>query len=244
MIGDNPAARLLNILEIGKQYDVNYPCRKVWMEIFDIDDKSESVLSSRLGKTMALPEEIISTIERDFPGQDSTHDHWSRQVSSAFYKQDLNHSWHSFMMHIDNNTLAFLKLSAALIQSKNPVRMIEKDQLESLRQKISELLSELIESDLEDSFKIFLAKAFQKMVLAIDEYRITGAELIMDNIEGIFGHAFFDNKYKEALSETEFGGKVVETLTNIASTMTIVLGLPALPETFSTYLEMFTNSGK
>lgn len=244
MIGDNPAARLLNILERGKQYNVNENCREVWMEIFDIDDGSESVLSSRLGKTMALPDQIISIIKKDFPNQINTYTHWSNKVSAGFYQQNLNSHWGSFINNIDSHTITYLSLNADLIQTKLPTKLLEKDQLESLRQKISELLSELLKSDLEDSFKTFLAKAFQKMVLAIDEYRINGAEPIMDNIEGIFGHAFFDNKYKEALSETEFGGKVVETLTNIASTMTIVLGLPALPATFSTYLEMFTNSGK
>ena len=242
MIGDNPAARLLAILERGKEFKGHENCRNTWKKILEVEGKADSVLMSRLGKVMELPEQIITILKKDFPNQTRTYSHWSAQVNAGFFQQNLNDSWDGFSKHIDSHTLNYLRLNADLIQTKSPTNLINQEQLESLREKVSDLLAELIDSDFEPEFKDFLARALQKMVFAIDEYRISGALPVMDAIEGVFGHAFFDEKYRESLSKTELGGKVVNVLSVVASAMTIALGVPQLPQTFTTYLEILKSA--
>ncbi len=242
MIGDNPAARLLAILEAGKEYQNHENCRSVWKRILDIESHPDSLLMSRLGKVMELPEQIITVLKQDFPNQVNTYTHWSKQTNRAFSQQNLNGQWKEFYSHIDTHTLNYLRLNADLIQTKSPTHLIELERLNELREKISELLTELIDSDFEAEFKEFMSRSLQRMVFAIDEYRISGALPVMDAIEGAFGHAFFDEKYKNVLSNTGLGSKIISTLSTVADAMSIALGVPQLPQTISMYLEVLKNT--
>ncbi|EGQ9235346.1 hypothetical protein F8Y91_22970 [Vibrio alginolyticus] len=242
MIGDNPAARLLHILEEGKQYTTNDNCRSVWKAIFELEDEPDHVLMTRIAKAMELPGQIITILNKDFPNQRETYNYWSERVNNAFFQQNLNSSWHSFISHVDSHTLLYLRLNADLIQTKTPTSLLSVQDLTDVRERVSELLTELLELDLEPEVKEFLARNLQAMLHAIDEYRISGAVPVMDIIERTFGHAFFDDKFKATLSESDFGKKVVETLSIVADTMTIALGVPQLPQAFSFYLEALKNT--
>ncbi len=112
MIGDNPAARLLVILESGKEHSAQTNCRNTWKNILGLEAEHDSVLMSRLGKVMELPDQIISTLKKDFPNQLSTYSHWSGQVNKAFFQQNLNGSWQEFIKHIDDHTLMYLRLNS------------------------------------------------------------------------------------------------------------------------------------
>ena len=242
MIGDNPAARLLSILEEGKSYKAHESCRSVWQKIFKITDNNDSILMSRLGKSMELPNDIITILNRDFPNQKGTYIHWSNQVNTAFFRQNLNDVWNSFNSHIDDHTLTYLRLNADLIQTKTPTSLIEPIKLKETRDKVSQLLNELIENNLPLDVKDYLARSLHKIIQAIDEYRISGATPVMDAIDGTFGHAFFNEEYKNTLSNSEFGQKIVSVLSIVADTMSIVLGIPQLPQAVSAYLEFLKNT--
>lgn len=242
MIGDNPAARLLAILEKGKEFKREDPCRSTWKKILGIEDQSDSLLMSRLGKVMELPEQIISIINKDFPNQKNTYSHWSAQVHAAFSQQNLNETWRTFFQNIDSHTFNYLTLNADLIQTKSPTSLISKEKLESLRENISELLTELIDSDLPLDFKKFFSRSLQKMICAIDEYRISGAIPVMDAVDGIFGHACIDMEYRKTLSESDFGKKAFTVLSVVADTISIAIGAPQLPSSIKASLEILKNS--
>lgn len=242
MIGDNPAARLLVILEEGKNHASHANCRSVWKKLLQLEAEPDSVLMSRLGKVMELPDQIITILKKDFPNQSSTTSHWSNQVNNAFSQQNLNGQWAEFSTHIDVHTIMYLRLSADLIQTKSPTNLIDPLEVKELREKVSELLAELLESDFNPEFKEYLARCLQKMLMAIDEYRISGALPIMDTIEGAFGHAFFNAGYKQDLSNTKFGSKVFSVLSSVADTMTLALGVPMLPQAFGTYIELIKST--
>ncbi len=48
MIGDNPAARLLNILEQGAEHESSSNCRSVWKAIFELEGEADHVLMTRI----------------------------------------------------------------------------------------------------------------------------------------------------------------------------------------------------
>lgn len=60
----NPAGRLLRILEAGKDFSKDKNCREVWMTLLRIDNKNESLLLSRLGKTMELADEAVTELRQ------------------------------------------------------------------------------------------------------------------------------------------------------------------------------------
>jgi len=238
LLSDNPAARLLSILQEGQKHGPNIPCRNVWSEILNVDLSQPALLMSRLGKAMELPSEIIELINNEFPNQKSTYAYWSERVNRAFSQQNINANWNSFNESIDGHTISYLGLSAELIQTKSPTKLIGDDAIAKFDDQLSELFNELMESDIEKEFKEYTGRAIQKIKIAIAEYRISGALPIIESIETTFGHAFFDENYRKNLSSNKLGQKLTSTLTVIASGVSIAIGLPQLPESFQTLIEM------
>lgn len=237
MIGDNPAARLLAILELGIQQDQNIKCREIWRKILNVGSGEDALLMSRLGKIMELPEQAIQIIIKDLPNQKETYKHWSAQVHKAFSEQNLNSAWQTFRQHIDSHTLTYLRLTADLIQMKSSTSILTSDNTQELKSKIDELLSEVLASELDSEIKQHIARYLQKILISIDEYRISGALPIIESVEAAFGHAFFDESYRHAMATTEIGAKTVSVLSALASAVTVALGAPQLPQAFQLLIE-------
>ncbi|EGX8244403.1 hypothetical protein JS781_004368 [Salmonella enterica subsp. enterica serovar Reading] len=49
---DNPAQRLLDILEAGKKLPDTWNCRNAWIELLNVEENNEQHLLSRLAKVM------------------------------------------------------------------------------------------------------------------------------------------------------------------------------------------------
>lgn len=237
MIGDNPAARLLDILERGTQENPNSNCREVWRSLLNVTTGGDSLLMARLGKVMELPQQIIELINQDFPNQQGTFAHWNAQVHAAFSSQNLNSEWNTFRQHLDKHSIAYLRLTADLIQTKSATTLLSDDTIHELKEKIDGLLTEVLASDLSADIKKILARYLQKLSITIDEYRISGAQGVMDTIEGIFGHAFFDENYRKTITASEIGKTIVSTLATIANCVTVAIGAPQIPQSFTALLD-------
>ncbi|MCQ8128312.1 hypothetical protein [Methylomonas rivi] len=239
MIGDNPAARLLAILEAGALQNSKNNCRNVWRELLGVQTGRDALLMSRIGKVMELPEQAIEIINRDFPNQKSTFNHWNTKVNQAFSQQNLNSEWGSFQAQIDQHTLTYLRLTAELIQTKLPTKLLEQETIEELRSRINQLLNEVIDGDFKNEIVEYVARYLQRIITALDEYRISGAVPIIEAVDASLGHAFFDESYREVITKTEFGQKFITVLSAVASAVTIAIGAPELPHVIHLLLEKF-----
>lgn len=237
MIGDNPAARLLAILEEGQTQEPKKSCREVWRKILEIESGSEALLISRLGRLMELPQQTVLILERDFPNQRTTYEHWSKRIGAAFSNQNLDGEWQTFRNQIDVHTLTYLRLTADLINTKQPSTALDKQTIEELRSKVDHLLQEALVWESDAPVKDFVVRTLQRIVVALDEYRISGALPVMEAIEIAFGHASFDQQYREAISSSSFGQQFIQVLSVVASSITVVLGTPQLPEHIQLMLE-------
>jgi len=90
---DNPALRLLDILEQGKSYQASDSCREVWKALLQTQKLSEHQLLSRLARVMELPERIEQVRQDHFSSLRNKSSYWRSQVESAFTSQSLNGRW-------------------------------------------------------------------------------------------------------------------------------------------------------
>lgn len=235
---DNPAGRLLHLLTEGRNLNTNLVCKNAWAELLDIEDAENlALLMSRLGKVMELPEQIINLIKLHYPNQQNSHSHWSQKVNTAFAAQNLHGNWGQFIQQIDNHTINYLSMSVDLLDSKEMTKVLSDDELSDIYDSIHELKSTIIDTDLDDNFKKYIIRYLTKIMIAIEEYKITGALPIVESIESLFGHAFVDDNYRKNIKETEYGKHLVNILGSVASVVTIAVGLPELPNTFKLLLE-------
>jgi len=233
---DNPAKRLLHILEEGKKENPSSNCRDVWFKLLEVEDENFSILISRLGKVMELPEQIVSQVRSHNPDRQN-YKHFIKQVERAFSTQHLNGMWREFDDHIDEHTITYLDMADTMLDIAKNTEILEKEVLSEMREKINDLLTGILEEEnIDEHFKKYIVNYLRKITKAIEEYKISGATPIVESIEQTLGHSTLDEKYKEGLFKTETGKKIITALGAVASIVTIATGLPQLPEHFQFFL--------
>ncbi|WP_288841728.1 hypothetical protein [uncultured Deefgea sp.] len=227
MIQDNPAARLLSLIENGKKLDLGTNCRVAWQELLNVED-NESLLMSRLGKVMELPELTIQALQDNFPSQRDSWTYWSTQVNSGFKAQNINDNWATFINHIDSHSINYLRSSADLLQTKSSVKILDDETLRDIREKLNTIYLEIAESSLADEVKVYLVRKLRQLISSIDEYKIIGVAALLNSIDSTIGHAYLNPEYKNFLRDTELGKKLLDTLASMANVVTVAVGLPQL----------------
>lgn len=226
---DNPAARLLALITIGKTIDRGANCRNSWEKLLDVQGNNP-LLMSRLGKVMELPEATILALKEHFPSQQATWEYWEPKVNLAFMTQNLNEIWATFIDKIDDHSVNYLKMSTDLLQSRANTKLIGDKDTDELREKLNQILSEVLNSDIADDVKKFATRNIRKIIISLDEYKLTGALPILDAIDSAIGHAHLDKSYMNFLRDTELGKKLLDTLASAANIVTVAVGLPQLTQ--------------
>ena len=222
---DNSAKRLLRILEAGKEEKINKDasCRQVWMSLLDVPNNNEVLLLSRVGKTMALVGEIETELKALNKVNIESYLGWLPTIKLAFSNQQLKSPWATFINQIDDHTFNYLNNSSDILDMGMPQKTFNIDNVLELSNSISELLSEILESDLPDNVKIFMSSKLREIQIAIDEFHITGNTPIIEAVESFVGHVMLhqDLKQSSAGSETadKFWGFMGKLL--IATTITV-----------------------
>lgn len=226
---DNPAARLLSILERGKTKTSTTKCRVVWEELLEVTGDSP-LLMARLGKVMELPRLTITLLKEEFPEQGDMWTHWESQVNAAFMVQNMHANWDSFINNIDDHTITYLRMASLLLQAKANTKLIADADLASVREALNEILVEVLVTDLPDEVKKYVVRNLRKILDSIDEYKLTGALPLLDAVETTLGHAAVDRQYKTFLTDTCLGKRLLDTLASMANVVTIAVGLPQLTQ--------------
>lgn len=233
---DNAAFRLLDLLEMGKKIPADRQCRTAWAELLDVGVNNCPELHSKLGKVMELSSTIVTEIRDAYPDEHDTCDHWSTQVDNAFNSQQLNGQWATFISCIDQHSINYLRMHARLLQNISKTKPVAEGVLEATRKELDSILRELLASDVDAEVKRYLSRNLRKLIAAVDEYKLTGSAAIFDSIEILMGHSVFDAKYKESITETSIGKRIVELLGILANAMTVAQGLPQISEVVSGFI--------
>src|SRR6185369_1333609 len=181
---DNPAARLLALLEEGKKLP-NQGCRAAW-DILLKTDGDISLLMSRLGTLYALPALILKNLQESFPAHVPKSAYWRTQVNKGFMSQNLGSDWSTFIGHIDEHTLNYLALTAEILQSKATTKTIADTQILEVRAQIEAIYKEVRTTDnLSSEIRTYLAHYLSKILNSIDEYFLTGAFPLLETTSAL-----------------------------------------------------------
>jgi len=218
------------LLEDGRTFKADEPCRKVWSKLLGAQDIS--VLFERLGKVMALSSQALQEIKDNFEEEAETCSHWKAQVDNAFLNQNLQGPWQTFIGHIDNHTINYLRLSSKLLQTISDVQRISDDRISEIRGKLEKIYEEVMQSGIDEEVKLYVVRYLRKLITALDEYYLTGAVPVLEAVDTMYGHAFVDKKYRSFLTDEDVGRRLLDILSAAASIATVAVGLPPISEGF------------
>lgn len=240
---DNPALRLLDILEQGRRHQATASCREVWKILLQAQNLSEHQLLSRLARVMELPERIVQVREDHFSSLRNKSYYWRSQVESAFTSQSLNGLWDTFRNHIDERTLSELSLLSDVFETRGTHVSITAAEIESLLERITELRGEIRSSELPFAMKTMLLRQLFQIQEALESYSISGIEPVMDAVQSTLGLAVIDPEYKREIksdSGSQFGDRISSLLGDVANVVTVAGALPALPAAIQSALSLLS----
>jgi hypothetical protein len=232
----NSAYRLLKIPEDGKARKPGASCRAIWAAILGAEEYSPELLI-RLGKTLELSGLVSQEISMAFPEEADTCSHWSHQLTVAFSHQILAGEWQSFIGHIDDHCIRYLKIHARMLQAHIKTQPVDMDVLLSTRVVLDQCLQEIIASDLDQKLKQTLTRNLRKLIVAIDEFKITGTTGVLDSVEILMGHQYFDKDYERFIRESSIGKKVQDAAATAANIVAVAIGLPQIGDNFPDMIE-------
>ena len=106
-----------------------------------------------------------------------------------------------------------------------------------MSERVNAVLTDVLASDIEDSLKTYVARALRKILTAIDEYKLGGAQPILESVEQAVGHAMVDPRYKSFLTDADLGKRVLDLLQAAGGLVTVATGLPVLTQAAQQFLK-------
>ncbi|CAI1723635.1 Uncharacterised protein [Serratia marcescens] len=221
---DNPVARLRSLLEAGKAISIHQNCRETWMHLLDASTEDE--LMFKLGIVMQLPKKINKVLADNLEPELWKTAHWEPMVKRAFFEQNLNGSWDTFIGKISETGVGELRLLQTIIHVKGEYKALTDNDLLEFKMQLNLILEDIIASDINKAIKDKVCRYLRKIITAIEDYQISGIEPVEDAVNTLVGSAAFDKEYQNFLSDDRLGGQIIKVIGALADSVAIVQGLP------------------
>lgn len=228
MSSDNPAARLLSILERGLEHKNEINCRTVWCQLLHVEKSDHAMLMGRIGKVMSLSTDIIESLNTIGGVKVERYLHWVKPIENAFIKNDLNSQWGGFRNHINEHVINYLSMTSDFLSHKRPEPLLEKPALDSILSNARELIDEIRRSDIPPQVKDFMIKQLHRVCLAVEEHSINGSESVSRAVEGAFGYGVLHAEAVDLAKTNTIAKKFWQSMANIALIISISNGVQQL----------------
>ncbi|WP_250463219.1 hypothetical protein [Caballeronia sp. GAFFF2] len=236
-VADNPANRLLVILQECKAIPPNENCRAAWQKVLKTTD--EAALLNRMAKALNLSREVVDVVEEAFPRHVPPIQKLRSQICAGFSQQNMNGDWSAFTSQITDDSIVAIGFAASLLEEREKFRTVASDNLAAQRDRLVELRKEVVASiELPEEVRLTIARYLGRLIDSFDEYFITGIFPVLDAANMAIGNLAFDQEYNHALRDTEVGKRVTDALANIANSVTIVAGMIQFSEPLHHLLQM------
>jgi hypothetical protein len=216
---NNAAGRLLNILTEGKNANPNENCRKVWCKILDVEESDSLVLVGRIGKVFSLVDDISTELSQLDDVDVSRYMSWTRYLDNAFSNCNLGSAWNEFMNHVSEPVFDYLHMTAGMLSTNRPQPVLPRSELSEIYNGAKELLDEIINSDLPNNIKQYFAEQLRKIIISIEEYKITGSSEVVSIVEATFGKAVL---YKDLIDGKDTNTEMKKFWTFMAKTALVI----------------------
>lgn len=225
---DNPAARLLSILERGNQLPETKSCRDAWCELLDVKKSEHAILMGRIGRVMALSTDIVERLENIGGIKVDRYMHWVKPLENAFIKNNLNGPWKEFRGQINTHVINYLSMTSDLLSHKCPEPIISESNLDTILNTARGLIDDVRKSDLPADIKEFMIRHLYKICLAVEEYIIRGSESVSTVIESAFGYGVLHGESVELAKTNPVAKKFWQSMANIALIVSVSTGVQQL----------------
>jgi hypothetical protein len=186
-VKNNPAGRLHDLLELARQQNPRISSRTAWAAVFGVEAADTGALLKMLADLIDLSHETKSAIQRL---QDVDHDIYLRpfkKIEAALSHVSFEAPWEHSKNHLDDQTLYGLKFASDRLARVSGYTQITADELDSLRQSLEQVLSDVLNSQLPQSLKLLFVRNIEALRHALLAYKIRGIEGLEEELARAVG---------------------------------------------------------
>ncbi|MEX2373987.1 MAG: hypothetical protein WD942_00150 [Dehalococcoidia bacterium] len=225
----NPASRLLEIAREARSLKEGINARQAWALTFGTGEDF-ALLMTRMGEAMMLVKEALEELDRRFPDQHETHQHWVTKVSQAFLADGLGGSWKTIQEHFDRHTINYLTMASNLLDQPRDGESMRPEQVVSMRERLEAFLEEVGDSSMSEASKEIINHHVSQILEALDERGINSREAVEDAIHRTMGKAAMDSHIREDLQKSGMGKKLYEAAMFVYATIGAISDAGQLPD--------------
>ncbi len=228
VIPDNPASRLINILNIALEtnYEATDKSGVIWAKILKVNDTLPELLPA-YSQLFVLTEEAYESVIKFYPKQRNTHEKWRSGITNCLQTNSpYHHAWKNVISElkapeiIDTLQVAEDNLAHYVLRTTVDELSIEKlkEEFESLKEKI------FTEETFSDQLKKFLIGELEKILNVLDHYDLYGSNPIRESIYNIISNVDLEN------NNYPFRKQLCGFLFVVASSISIINDVADLPK--------------
>lgn len=184
---NNPAGRLLDILNMAKRQSLSEPCRKVWAKVFQVEVEDVSLILEMLAETMNL----IGRAKKDIESLENVNQALLLQpferAEALFSRVNLDASWEQWSRLIDEKMLYGLQISDDVLARSSVLGVVSDDEIASIRAQIEDLTGKVLMSNFPEDLKLLLLKNLEALRHSLIIFKIKGLEGLDDALAQVVG---------------------------------------------------------
>ncbi|MDM8564245.1 hypothetical protein QUF74_01170 [Candidatus Halobeggiatoa sp. HSG11] len=231
--GNNPAGRLLNILEELKDwYDNNRQSVTygnhgvIWIDVLELEVKDgNQVTNEEIIEAVSCVYELMKDTKRMFKVFCSREDyehyftHFDK-IETLVRPRDLNDDdFPTALANIDEHVLHTLKTISMLLSDYDE-ESLNKIELDEIKNSVEELFSEIHKSAINPDLRICLLESLEAIREIISKYKIYGAKDLKDNFQKIVGG--IATNYESLESSPSLKSKLYDFLGKVAKPLNLI----------------------
>jgi len=181
---NNPASRLLQILQQAMKHPDSKTIIEVWVSEFRLNAQDTHEIFRRLAQLVDLTNEIEGLIKR-IPDPDIEPDLYLRDFPSirkGLSHPSLSNPWGTIRASFSPEHLRGLEFCADLLARRFPESNIPQADLDAISHQVDELFRALKDSKIDPKLRALLLDLLETIRRCIAEYQIRGAKGIRETI--------------------------------------------------------------
>jgi len=199
-----PAGRLFDILQEARRRPETYTARKVWSEVFGIEEHDTGTILRMLADLIQLIYLSKTKIEEQ---NDIEHELYLKPFSKLeviFSQINLEGQWKASRDQIDDSTMYGLQFCSDRLHRSTNYTKIKDEELDEIKSLLSDLVDTVLKSKVDTFLKKLMVKNLEGLRQALIAYRIKGIDGIETEIELNLGSILLHkNEIKEKSEEKD-----------------------------------------
>lgn len=199
---NNPAGRLLRIVEALKKLDRNKAADEAWAVILGVDPSDNGALMAKIGAALQLGREIEEGVRKCEVNQDLYVGH-VHAILKAFRKMKLGAAIAGICDAIKAENIEGLRFCDDLLSRRQPEKIIARTHLEEIHKEIIALTDHIIASEIDEMLRYYLLDKLDMLRQAVEMYDIAGVKKIEIAVNDILGSAYISGRLRTMPDKAE-----------------------------------------